>query len=87
MGKPGASGTNAYTNVPAHLSFNRDVKIDGKTYVASYAGGDSVSFKQKGGSDAFSTRIGQQQIEAMWLDDEAYNDLPGKLRQAAGRHE
>jgi len=87
MGKPGASGTNAYTNVPAHLSFNRDVKIDGKTYVASYGGGDSVSFKQKGGNDSFSTKIGQQQIEAMWLDDEAYNDLPGKLRQAAGRHE
>jgi NTE family protein len=86
MGKSGASGTNAYTDLPANLSFNRDVQIDGKTYVASYNGGDTVTFKQKGGSDSFSKNIGQQQIESMWLDDRAYGDLPGKLRQATGRH-
>jgi NTE family protein len=87
MTQPGGSGTNAYTKVPANLSFNREVQIDGKTYVASYTGGDSVSFKQKGGSDTFSTKIGQQKVESMWLDDQAYGDLPGKLRQAAGRHQ
>ena len=60
-------------------------KIDGKTYTASYGGGDSVTFKQKGGGDSFSANVGKQQVEAMWLDDRAYGDLGAKLRHAAGR--
>ncbi|HZN92587.1 MAG TPA: patatin-like phospholipase family protein [Myxococcales bacterium] len=85
IGVAGRSGTNAYTDVPANLSFNRDVRIDGKTYTASYSGGDSVTFQQKGGGDSFSSKIGKQQVEAMWLDDRAYGDLGAKLRHAAGR--
>ncbi|HVE86710.1 MAG TPA: patatin-like phospholipase family protein [Myxococcales bacterium] len=87
IGQAGHSGTNAYTDVPANLAFNRDVKIDGKTYTASYGGGDTVTFRQKGGTDSFSSSIGKQKIESMWLDDRAYGDLGAKLRQAAGRHQ
>lgn len=83
IGQPGKSGTNAVTQLPANLSFTREVRMNGRTYTATYSGGDGVRFQQKGGGAHFDLRLNKQKIESMWLDDRAYGDLPAKLRHEA----
>lgn len=84
MGKPGASGTNLYTKVPDNYSFNVEVKArGGRTYVATYSGGDKVHFQQKGGKDKFDVQLGKNKIDSMYLDHMAFGDLAPKLGKAA----
>jgi NTE family protein len=83
MGQPGKSGTNAITQLPPNLSFSRDVQVNGRTYTATYSGGDTVRLQEKGGRDSFNLNLGKQKIESMWLDDKAYGDLPAKLQHEA----
>lgn len=78
---PAASGTNIKTNVGQ--SFSTAVKVGNSSYVASYSGGDSVTFKQQGGNDSFSLKLGANKIKSMMIDGASFGDLAAQLAQAA----
>ncbi len=83
FGKPGASGSNLHTKVPDNLHFSLEVKTRGKTYVATYSGGDKVQFQEKGGRDKFDVKLGKDKVEAFYLDHMSFGDLAPKLGKAA----
>lgn len=78
---PGASGTNLTDRIPPNLQFIQPVTLNGQTYQASYAGGDTVTFTSASGGKT-QVNIGKQQIEAMYLDNLAFGDLSAQLGQA-----
>jgi NTE family protein len=81
FGKPGASGKNIDNVVPADLTFTVPVVSGGKSYTASYNGGDVVTFAAADGKRK-DVKLGQGKIDAMWLDGQAFGDLSAQLRKA-----
>lgn len=77
FGKPGASGTNTPNQVPDNLTFSTDVQARGQTFKATYNGGDVVSFTS--GNQKYDVHVGQQKIQAMWLDNVAFGDMSAQL--------
>jgi len=72
------SATNTVGEVPHNTDFTRTVRMDGKDYTATYLGGDKVHFDAADG-EHFEVKLGQQNIEAMILDDLTFQDLPVKI--------
>ena len=75
---PTASATNTVGEVPQNTDFTRTVQMDGKSYTATYLGGDKVHFDGADG-EHFEVKLGRQNIEAMILDDLTFGDLPVKI--------
>ncbi|HVE88013.1 MAG TPA: patatin-like phospholipase family protein [Myxococcales bacterium] len=81
LGKQGASGKNIPSEVPADLKFSVPVQSKGNRYTASYSGGDTVTFVGADGKKK-DLKLGQTQIDAMWLDNLAFGDISAQLRKA-----
>lgn len=78
--RPGARGTNLKP-LPATVSFDRTVRLDGQNYRALYTGGDRVNFIDGNGRQT-QVSIGKVQIENWVLDDQAFGDLNVRLTMA-----
>jgi NTE family protein len=78
---PGSRGTNLTTRVPADLAFDVPVEIWGEQFRVTYDGGDTVTATAANGK-RHEVKLGQQKIEAMWLDDKAFGDLGTQLSHA-----
>lgn len=76
---PGARGSNLKTP-PSPLNFTRDVQLNGKSYQATYKGGDRVDFTTNG--QKYSVNIGKDQIENWFCDDLAFHDISSRLQIA-----
>jgi len=81
IGKPGASGTNT-PPLPEKLRFQ--VEIPGTGYLATYAGGDTITFSSSRG-ERIDARVGQHQIEAMWIDGQRFGHLGEQFRLELAR--
>lgn len=82
LGQPGASGTNTPFTDPKDLSFTQDVHWRGKDYVATYTGGDKVSFVEKNGNHRFSANIDQKKVESLYIDAQSFGHFGPALAQA-----
>lgn len=82
MGKlsdPTASGHNVTDQLPGQTKFDVQVQNEGHQYRATYSGGDSVHFQALDGSKNIDLKLGKQKIDSMYVDDEAFHDLPYQL--------
>ena len=79
LSDPTASGHNATDALPSQVKFDVQVENEGHRYRATYSGGDSVHFQALDGSKDIDLKLGKQKIDAMYLDDEAFRDLPYQL--------
>jgi len=82
MGKlsdPTASGTNVTSRLPQQVQFDVQVENEGHRYRATYGGGDTVHFQALDGSRNIDLKLGREKIDAMWLDNAAFKDLPYQL--------
>jgi NTE family protein len=75
---PGSRGTNVTTEVPKPLRFDVPVTVKGERFQVLYSGGDSLTTVDAKGKRT-ELKLGQQKIEAMYLDHLAYGDLSGQL--------
>ncbi len=78
---PGSRGTNITTQVPKDLKFEETVQVWGEPFRVTYNGGDSVVATAANGK-RHEVKLGQQKIEAMWLDDKTFGDLDAQLSHA-----
>lgn len=78
LGDPTASGTNVTADLPRELAFSREITVGGQGYQVSYAGGDSVQVVDAKGKRR-DVKLGEERIQAMWLDDASFHDLPNQL--------
>lgn len=78
MKVPGSRGTNMVTQVPKDLRFNETVDIRGEKFQVSYAGGDTVTATAANGKRT-DVRLGQKQIESIWLDGQTFHDFDSQL--------
>lgn len=78
--KPGAKGSNLKTP-PTNITFDKSLQLNGKTYRATYAGGDRVNFTSNTGQQ-YSVSIGKDQLENWFCDDLAFGDLTSRLKMA-----
>ncbi|MFP2928350.1 patatin-like phospholipase family protein [Pyxidicoccus sp. 3LG] len=78
---PGSRGTNLTTQVPPGMKFDEPVNIWGEQFRVTYSGGDTVVATAANGK-RHEVKLGKQQIEAMWLDDQTFNDLGAQLSHA-----
>ncbi len=78
----GARGTNFKAEVPAEVRFDLPVEVHGKRYQVSYSGGDMLVARPDGSGREIELKLGRQQIEAMYLDHQAYGDLEAQLSYA-----
>ncbi|XXF77701.1 patatin-like phospholipase family protein [Myxococcaceae bacterium GXIMD 01537] len=83
MRVPGHRGTNVTTQVPKDLRFNVPVTVKGERFQVSYAGGDSIVTTSASGKRT-ELKLGQQKIEAMYLDHLSFGDLSAQLAHAIG---
>jgi NTE family protein len=79
FGDPTASGTNVTDKLPEQVKFDVQVENEGHRYRATYGGGDTVRFQALDGSKDIDLKLGKQKIDALWLDDAAFKDLPYQL--------
>ncbi|MCP3140015.1 patatin-like phospholipase family protein [Pyxidicoccus xibeiensis] len=79
--QPGSRGTNLTTQVPPGMKFDEQVRIWGEPFRVTYSGGDTVVATAANGK-RHEVKLGKQQIEAMWLDDQAFGDLGAQLSHA-----
>ena len=82
MRVPGAKGTNFSADIPKNLNFNVPVDVKGQKYQVSYSGGDSLTATPASGGRPITLKMGQQRIEAMYLDNQAFGDLKNQLAYA-----
>ncbi|MCP3065640.1 patatin-like phospholipase family protein [Myxococcus sp. K38C18041901] len=78
MKVPGSRGTNLVTQVPKDLRFSEDVQIWGEKFQVTYTGGDTVVATAANGK-RHEVRLGQKQIEALWLDGQTFKDFDAQL--------
>ncbi|WP_426744408.1 patatin-like phospholipase family protein [Myxococcus faecalis] len=78
MKVPGSRGTNLVTQVPKDLKFSEDVQIWGEKFQVTYSGGDTVVATAANGK-RHEVRLGQKQIEALWLDGQTFKDFDAQL--------
>lgn len=78
---PTAKGTNTPGPIAKDFSFSVPVNVKGGQYVASYQGGDSVTFTGKDGK-TFDAKLGHDTIEAMYADHLSFGDLASQLAYA-----
>lgn len=78
---PGSRGTNLTTELPKPLGFNVPVTVKGERLQVAYAGGDTLVATGANGKRT-ELKLGQQKIEAMYLDHLAFGDLSGQLSHA-----
>lgn len=84
LGDPTASASNVTAKLPKKVRFSDvPVTLDGKTYEASYDGGDSVQLTGADGT-SHGYKLGQQKIEAMYLDNLSFHDLSSQLAYEIG---
>jgi NTE family protein len=79
FGDPTASGTNVTAKLPNQVKFDVAVENEGHKYRATYSGGDKVHFQALDGSKNIDLKLGKEKIDAMYLDDAAFHDLPYQL--------
>lgn len=75
---PNARGSNCKAQLPAHLQFQCNVNTHGRTFQAVYSGGDEIVLTH--GKDRHAVKLGKQEIEAMWLDGQAFGCLEAELK-------
>lgn len=78
MKVPGSRGTNMVTQVPKDLKFSEPVEIWGEKFQVTYNGGDTVVATAANGK-RHEVKLGQKQIESIWLDGQAFNDFGAQL--------
>ncbi len=82
MRVPGSRGTNVTTEVPKNLRFTEPVTVNGQQYQVSYNGGDHLVAVNTSTGKQMELKLGQQKIEAMYLDHLAFGDLNAQLAYA-----
>jgi len=75
---PTASGTNVTASLPTELAFSREVTVGGQPYQVTYSGGDSVQVTDGKGKRQ-DVKLGEERLQAMWLDDASFGDLQHQL--------